>query len=130
MTTSIDTAELRRLLAEATMAESRLDDTTPHDGSDAYDTALGACLSAQDAYRAAVDDALPALLDAADERDALRADVARLRDALVETRKGDATDGRPCWCPSPTYAKRHGGSDHSPNCMRQREVLAATEMKP
>jgi len=80
MTAPTDTAELRRLLAEAHRLETLLDDTTPHDGSDAYDTALGA----QDAYRTAVDDALPVLLDAADDMDRLRLQADAV-DGLGET---------------------------------------------
>ena len=59
----------------------------------------------------------------------LRVEVARLREALIRAACGSA-GGLSCWCPSPTYAKRHGGNDHSPNCMCLREVLAKTEPKP
>lgn len=50
-------------------------------------------------------------------------ECATLRAALLSTREGeDRQDGRPCWCPSPTFPAAHAGQ-HSTHCAQCRAAL-------
>ncbi len=72
------------------------------------------------------------LKDAEAARLQAEANAAALREALLDTRKGeDRGDGLPCWCGSPSYAahRRNSGraenGGHEPRCAACRAALSS-----